>query len=104
MKQKGKKDVPHDKSQNSKVWGKGDDLNVCFVNPGSQPALKKWQGSFWMMINPTKIMVVRKPTYKKWWPRTSRVNTFTLWKLMNSSMKQPLQVKMSLCFGGKMYE
>ena len=30
-------------------------------------------GSFWMMIfPPTKIMVVRKPTYKKWWPRTSR--------------------------------
>ena len=26
-------------------------------------------GSFWMMINGE----ARKPTYKKWWPRTSRV-------------------------------
>ena len=30
--------------------------------------------SFCMMINPDfLILVVRKPTYKKWWPRTSRV-------------------------------
>ncbi len=33
-----------------------------------------------MMINPIKIMVLRKPTYKKWWPRTSRVS-FSVWQL-----------------------
>ena len=28
----------------------------------------KWWNSFWKMIfTPTKIMVVRKPTYKTWW-------------------------------------
>ena len=33
---------------------------------------KKNGGSFWMMITPTKIIVGRKSTYKKWWHRTSR--------------------------------
>ena len=26
-------------------------------------------GSFWKMINPYVIMVVRKPPYKKWWKK-----------------------------------
>ena len=38
-------------------------------------------GSFWMMIfAPTKVIVVQKPTYKKWWSRTSR-DLFFLWNI-----------------------
>ena len=32
-----------------------------------------------MIFTPTKIMVVRKPPYKKWWQRTSRVNLPVPW-------------------------
>ena len=41
--------------------------NQKYVKPLKVNHRFKNGGSFWKMINPTKIMVVRKPTYKKWW-------------------------------------
>ena len=45
----------------------------------------KNSGSFWMIINPyyRKKGETCKPTYKKWWPRTSRVNIMSKPNFLN---------------------
>ncbi len=56
-------------------------MNIRWTNSLEVNHHIKNGGSFWIMISPYyKKVLVRKPTYKKWWPRTSRVLPNGRWK------------------------